>query len=60
MAFEYSTVDADITTRVDSLKNPMGGRIHAKGIDDLIMDDKEISSINTKILVDEGGEENEV
>ena len=40
---------------VDSLKNPMGGRIHAKGSDDLIMDDKDISSINTKILVDEGG-----
>ena len=60
LAFEYSTVDANITTRVDSVKNPMGGRIHARGIDDLIMDDKEISSLNTKILVDEGGEENAV
>ncbi len=60
LAFEYSTVDANITTRVDSVKNPMGGRIHARGIDDLIMDDKEIFSLNTKILVDEGGEENAV
>lgn len=60
MAFEYSTVDADITTRVDSVKNPIWGRIHAKSIDDLIMDDKEICSLNTKILVDEEGEVNAV
>lgn len=60
LSFEYSTVEADITTKVDSVKNPMGGRIHAKSIDDLIMDDKDICSLNTKILVDEGGEENAV
>lgn len=60
LAFEYSTVDVDIVTSVDSIKNPIGGRIHAKSIDDLIMDDKEISSLNTKILVDEGGEVNAV
>lgn len=56
LAFEYSTVDAEITTVIDSVKNPRGGRIQAKGINKLIMDDKEINPKNTKIIIEKGSE----
>ncbi len=53
LAFEYSTVDADILTTVDSVKNPSGGRIHAKGIGELIMDPDCIDPAATEIVCDE-------
>lgn len=49
LSFEYSTVDADITTGIRSVKNPSGGKIVCKGIDELIFDDPEISSDATEI-----------
>ena len=39
LAFEYSTVEADITSTVDSVKNPMHGYINAEGITELIIDE---------------------
>ncbi|MBQ7991090.1 MAG: DUF3737 family protein [Oscillospiraceae bacterium] len=39
LAFEYSTVDAEVTGKIDSVKNPISGRIVCGGIDELIMDD---------------------
>lgn len=55
LAFEYSTVDAEITTRVDSVKNPLGGRISAKGIDELIEDDDDVKHEKTEIITEECG-----
>lgn len=39
LAFEKSEVEAVITTRVDSIKNPMSGHIQVPELGELIMDD---------------------
>lgn len=39
LAFEKSEVEAVITTKVDSIKNPRSGRIEVKELGELIMDD---------------------
>ncbi len=39
LAFEKSDVDAVITTRVDSIKNPLSGRIQVPELGELILDD---------------------
>ena len=39
LAFEKSEVDAVITTKVDSIKNPRSGRIQVPELGELIMDD---------------------
>ncbi len=41
LAFEKSEVDADITTIVDSIKNPKSGKILVAGAGEIIMDDPE-------------------
>ncbi|MGW3983030.1 DUF3737 family protein [Streptomyces mirabilis] len=53
LAFEYSTVDADVTTVIDSVMNPSGGSIRARGIRELIMDDAKIDPRNTTIVLTE-------
>ena len=40
LAFEKSEVEAIITTKVDSIKNPMSGRIEVPEVGELIMDDE--------------------
>lgn len=40
LAFEKSEVEAMITTKVDSIKNPLSGRIQVPEIGELIMDDE--------------------
>ncbi len=49
LAFEFSTVDASVTTEIDSVKNPISGRIHAKAIRELILDEKLIAPEKTEI-----------
>lgn len=49
-AFEYSTVDAEITNKVDSILNPSGGIIRAESIDKLIMQEKYIDPKKTQIV----------
>lgn len=39
LAFEKSEVEAVITTKVDSIKNPLSGRIQVPGVGELIMDE---------------------
>ncbi len=39
LAFEKSRVDAAVVTKVDSIKNPLSGRITAPEVGELIMDD---------------------
>lgn len=38
LAFEYSTVDAEITGKIDSVMNPSSGMIRAEAIDELILE----------------------
>ena len=40
LAFERSYVDAEIASRVVSIKNAYGGRITVQGVDDIIRDDE--------------------
>jgi hypothetical protein len=39
LSFEYSTVNAEITNHIVSVKNPMGGVIKAKSIGEIILDE---------------------
>lgn len=54
LAFEYSTVDAELTTKIDSVLNPAGGTIKAKDIGTLIMEKDRIDPSKTRIEL-EGG-----
>ncbi len=53
LAFEYSSVDATINSRVDSIKNPTCGKIKCLGYDELILDDKDISFTKEDVIVGE-------
>ena len=53
LAFEYSTVDAEINSRVDSIKNPTKGTIKCLGYDELILDDKCIEFTKENVIVGE-------
>jgi len=39
LAFEYSTVNATVNSHVTSVKNPISGRIRAKGYGEIILDE---------------------
>ncbi|MCD8345213.1 MAG: DUF3737 family protein [Oscillospiraceae bacterium] len=51
LAFEYSTVDAEITSGVDSVINPTSGRIKADHIGELILEKDKIDPSKTIIIV---------
>ncbi|GEO47906.1 DUF3737 family protein [Companilactobacillus kimchii] len=52
LAFEYcSNIDAEITTDVMSIKNPISGSIQVKSVDEIIFDDPEIDKTKTSIKV---------
>jgi hypothetical protein len=51
LAFEYcSGIDADINSSIDSIKNPISGRISAQNIKQVIMDERFIDPSKTKIV----------
>ncbi len=50
LAFEYSTVDADIVGKIDSVMNPAGGKIVADRIDELILETDKVDVKATKII----------
>ncbi len=50
LAFEYSTVDAKIHGKIDSVMNPSGGVIRADEIGELIMEKDKIDPDKTKII----------
>jgi hypothetical protein len=54
LAFEYSTVAADIKTSIVSVKNPISGVIVADAIGNIIFDDPEINDAATTIILKEG------
>ena len=53
LSFEYSTVDAQINSAIDSVMNPSAGIIRAEGIGELIMDETKIDPDKTKIITSE-------
>lgn len=53
LAFEYSTVDAEITGKVDSVINPSGGTIRAESIGELILEKDKIDPDKTRIICKE-------
>ena len=52
LSFEYSSVDADIVSNIDSIKNPISGNIKAKHVDEIIIDENKIEGSNCKIEQD--------
>ncbi len=50
LAFEYSSVDAEITSKIDSVINPSLGRITAENIGELIIEKDKVDPNKTKIL----------
>ena len=53
LAFEYSSVDAQIDSKVDSVLNPSSGVIRAKHIDHLIIEKDKVDITKTKIIFEE-------
>lgn len=54
LAFEYSTgIDADITTRIDSIVNPSQGIIRAPQIDQVILDPDKVDVSKVQIVTGE-------
>ena len=53
LCFELSTVDAEITSPIISVKNPISGKIHARSIGEIILDEDMINPEKTKITVDD-------
>lgn len=50
LAFEYSTVDAEICSNIDSVFNPTSGTITADSIGELILERDKIDPSRTKII----------
>lgn len=49
LAFEYSTVNAEVKGNIDSVKNPYSGSIKADDIDEVIFDDPKVDKNKTEI-----------
>lgn len=49
LAFEYSTVDADIVSSVDSITNPYEGVIRANEIKEVVMENAYVDAMKTRI-----------
>lgn len=50
LAFEYSTVEADICSTIDSVLNPTSGTIHAEAIKELIVESDKVDPAKTVIV----------
>lgn len=50
LAFEYSTVDAEITGKIDSVMNTSSGVIRADSINELIVEKDKVDPLKTKII----------
>ena len=50
LAFEYSTVDAEIVSNITSVMNPSGGTITADHIGELIIEKDKVDPCKTKII----------
>ncbi len=54
LAFEYSSVDAEIIGEVDSVLNPSSGRIVADGIRELMLEKERIDTSKVEIILRNG------
>lgn len=50
LAFEFSTVDAEINSKIDSVMNPSGGTIKAEYIEELIIEKDKVDPEKTRIV----------
>lgn len=50
LAFEYSTVDAQIQGKIDSVLNPSGGTIRADEIGELVIEKDKVDPEKTRII----------
>ena len=50
LAFEYSTVEAQIVGKIDSVMNPSGGTICADSIGELILEKDKVDPNKTRII----------
>lgn len=53
LAFEYSTVNAEINGTIDSILNPISGTIYADKIDKVILEENRINPKGTEIKTEE-------
>lgn len=53
LAFEFSSADAEVVTEIDSVKNPISGKITAPKIRELIMDENFIDPSKTEIITED-------
>ncbi|MDE6677545.1 MAG: DUF3737 family protein [Ruminococcus sp.] len=53
LAFEYSKVNAEIVSHIDSVKNSYSGVIKAKSVGEIIMEDDKVDTSKTKIICEE-------
>ena len=53
LAFENSSLDADVTSYITSVKNPRTGSIKAKSIGEIIIDENVLAPADCKIITDE-------
>ena len=51
LAFEYSTVNAEVKGKIDSIKNPISGKIVADEIGEIIMDEALVDKEKTEIIL---------
>lgn len=51
LAFEYSSVEAEVISHIDSIMNPISGVIKAASIGEIIIDDTKVDSSRTEIIV---------
>ncbi|KUP22562.1 DUF3737 family protein [Paenibacillus sp. DMB5] len=56
LAFEYSTIQVESKTTIDSVKNPISGKIIAKDIGEIITDDEKIITSDTLYELSKVGE----
>ena len=50
LAFERSTVQANVIGNIDSVKNPLEGKIEADCIKEIIMEESVVDPAKTKII----------
>ena len=51
LCFEYCTVDAEVNSHIDSVKNPISGRIVAESIGEIIHEANRVDVSKTEIIV---------
>ncbi len=51
LAFEFSSVDVEIKSKIDSVKNVKSGKIVAAQIDEIIMQDEFVDTSKTEIVI---------